>query len=643
MRLSKISATNLKGKSFEYDLAAITIFVGPNGTGKTAIREAIQLATNKYCPDLGKEPSATFQLSSSEQMTVKATAESDGVLYHSTQSWQDKAPKYSGTPLVNNPPEMADIGVFFSMTGPQRASYVFSLVDPKEYGFDEKNIVRAVASISVESERAEKIKAELVEEVKLHIHEAAGESAQKWMTTLVADISERDKNAAADLRGMLNAQTAKAKRTDGDLFSESIPDDVTERLATARETLAEMEAKRIANAEEYKRIEKELAKIESSKITQPIVIPAGDPEAIQAEIDKLTKERAAIVLDDEVSVKSFRAGDAVESCIDELAKLDIECNKARKDLASIKTKCHECGHPLSKVGIAKQKKAINATLAAAIKAIEAKSRELKKLETASIEASASEKANSEREAKHAELSELISEFQLQHNAILSARAKLKATTPNIENEPSLRQQLEECRKQASQFSGPLDEMKTTVAKLEGQERAKIERQQDAKRDQEASEARWDAQAKSDVFKAAKRALLKEYDAFNAGVWETLTKKARRLTDGMFDPPLTLAFKDGGLGYWGADGRWIGVEMFSGAQRFLAHVGLQIALTERAPLRIITADELSGPLDDLRCEMFILKMADMIADGTIHQVVCFDWNLERYRKLAIRSLNIIEVK
>ena len=44
MRLTRVGAENLKGRSFAYDLSPETAIVGENFTGKTSIIDAIRFA-----------------------------------------------------------------------------------------------------------------------------------------------------------------------------------------------------------------------------------------------------------------------------------------------------------------------------------------------------------------------------------------------------------------------------------------------------------------------------------------------------------------------------------------------------------------------------------------------------------------------
>ena len=86
MKLSNISAANLKGFSFSYNLAPINIIAGPNGTGKTAALDAIQLLLSGTHALYGTTRPRIFQLSSGAVMSVAGILDTQPV----TRTWTQK-------------------------------------------------------------------------------------------------------------------------------------------------------------------------------------------------------------------------------------------------------------------------------------------------------------------------------------------------------------------------------------------------------------------------------------------------------------------------------------------------------------------------------------------------------------------------
>jgi chromosome segregation ATPase len=86
MQLSNISAANLKGFSFSHNLAPINIIAGPNGTGKTAVVDAITLLATGNHPLYGPTRPKLFQLSSGAVMSVAGILDTKPV----TRTWTQK-------------------------------------------------------------------------------------------------------------------------------------------------------------------------------------------------------------------------------------------------------------------------------------------------------------------------------------------------------------------------------------------------------------------------------------------------------------------------------------------------------------------------------------------------------------------------
>jgi hypothetical protein len=80
MKLTTIAYDNIKGRSGSHDLADINLIVGSNSAGKTAILDAIRLATTGRHPVLGASAPKIWQLSSGATMRVSARREDGAVL-----------------------------------------------------------------------------------------------------------------------------------------------------------------------------------------------------------------------------------------------------------------------------------------------------------------------------------------------------------------------------------------------------------------------------------------------------------------------------------------------------------------------------------------------------------------------------------
>lgn len=72
-RISAVDFTNIKGCTARHELAELVAIVAPNGMGKTAISDALQLALTGSHADFGKQGKALMALASGPAMDVAAT------------------------------------------------------------------------------------------------------------------------------------------------------------------------------------------------------------------------------------------------------------------------------------------------------------------------------------------------------------------------------------------------------------------------------------------------------------------------------------------------------------------------------------------------------------------------------------------
>jgi len=111
--ITKVTAQNLKGRSFSFPLQPLTIITGPNAHGKTSIADAITVGLFGYHPNLGKTNPATMQLASADRMEI-ALQMLGG--QESKQAWtrKGKTIKKDGAPPEGVAPLLQSL-----LTGPQ--------------------------------------------------------------------------------------------------------------------------------------------------------------------------------------------------------------------------------------------------------------------------------------------------------------------------------------------------------------------------------------------------------------------------------------------------------------------------------------------------------------------------------------------
>ena len=129
MRITHVSAENLKGHSFRFDLEPGVAVVGRNFSGKTALIDAIRLGIIGYLPELGKLPKATRQLMSDEFMAVHLEfdngANADFEINEKQEHELPWAIHRAEIPLLN-------AAAYSAMTERERYQYVFEIAKTPE-------------------------------------------------------------------------------------------------------------------------------------------------------------------------------------------------------------------------------------------------------------------------------------------------------------------------------------------------------------------------------------------------------------------------------------------------------------------------------------------------------------------------------
>lgn len=189
MILSKISAANLKGRTFEYPLGKAVLVVGPNFSGKTAIVEAIRLACMGYIPEVGKLAKATFEMASDQVMAVEAHFSDESAITRTFTSGRAAMHTNAG-----KKPMMVDLESlpllhaehYFTLTDTQRTDYVFDRIQLPEV-YSSHAIIAEIERLSLgekHSEAVEEAKRDLVKELHeffvgdAQVQEAIGKSVE---------------------------------------------------------------------------------------------------------------------------------------------------------------------------------------------------------------------------------------------------------------------------------------------------------------------------------------------------------------------------------------------------------------------------------------------------------------------------------
>lgn len=152
--IKSIVARNLKGMTFSRDIGQRTLVIGPNGSGKTAVRIAACLAVNGHLPGIKTNPDIHSAFASMDALAVGVAL--DGTTVH--RQWK-RSPKgnvsqtfmvdrrkstkeqYVEAIMLNGNPKIFDVSLFMDLSAKKKAEYLFSLYPPAgDVAKIEKNI-----------------------------------------------------------------------------------------------------------------------------------------------------------------------------------------------------------------------------------------------------------------------------------------------------------------------------------------------------------------------------------------------------------------------------------------------------------------------------------------------------------------------
>jgi hypothetical protein len=675
-RIKTLRANNLKGYSFDEDLAPVNIVVGDNTSGKTAVLAAVKLVLLGYEPRWGKTSGATFGACGSKgggatSLTVQALLDNDTLL---SRVWEIKRGKvsYTGPEHEYIPGMLLDPTTYFALSGPARLNYVLSQVDLSKVGIScEAVCANLVKDIKPETGPA----VEALHEVQALIAELEAErqnedaSIYDWLTAVVDKITTTGKEAATAAN--THEQTVKGltsnKADDGDMSAiESVQPEINDAreehtkavqaeanaenaYTAARNALndaKQLAAKAVDESKVHAEIEAQKAVIERAKLV-PV---AGEPPIQRL----MTTPRPT----DAPEHAAFNAAQAkAQATARELFNTAAEQQRLLKSIQDAKahTSCPTCGHDITEKQakvVAELEKQYTKALKAAEKAgIEHKAAaDAEKAAgdatihvTADIAAwdTASQQLLKENQEKVAKWNKSTAEFNAAQSTINTATATIQKLEASLAANataaeawaklPALEKAAQEAGETATAATRAIQPILDRIRMMEGKQRQFIARTQDARRADQSRAAYAAAKAKADIYNASLKVVAGEKDRVATEAFELLLRHARKFTDGILKAP--LEYRDGELGMT-YQGNWVGYKYFSGAEELIAFAGLAVALTqnEKPVVRIVMMDEL-GKLDKNNKVKLADRMVQLHQQGVIDQFIGCDVQRDDYLHLG----------
>lgn len=612
MRITRVEAENLKGRSFAYDLSPEVAIVGENFTGKTSIIDAIRLALMGYLPELGKLPKATAQLASGP-MEARVTFENN--TFASINVVEGKVLRSEPPPWVGEIP-LLNAAAYFGMTERERNEYVFRIAKTPE-AFTKSAIVADLQRITFEeehSEAVEKAKAAMIDQVNKWRHsdtvqimlaEAINEMAEAFKIhnarakdtqgaiRLLTELKNRQENQAGNVR-QLRDNEELCRAASQDAYKVLLDLRVQERdfNSYAARTLRHKElAKALEDRTEIKKLEK-LIKEGTAKL-QPDI----QSKVSEAQLDKMRLDHARLV--QRFGIHSQRLDELTE----ELKELGDQ------------TACPHCGAK-SKGWKDHLRAKLDTDYLALKKEVDTMVQGLAQGKQELGEAEASFKlaqdvlvANREWNRKVMDWESQLDRRQKERENWLDNLAKEKAQLDKEKVEPVAKEAVDAAVTENEKALATYAEARKKLKEADLLE-------QDIKRAAEAQLEHETADAHVKVIKAIGKALREKQAALVDAVFGSLLTVANGIVGKILASD--LAFHEGEVGRW--DGhRWISHKTFSGTEQALTFVAIAAALSQAAPVRLLIFDEL-GRLDDVRRLDLIKLLIDARKGGHIDQFI-----------------------
>lgn len=626
----KLSGRNVKGCTFEHDLAPVTLFHGDNWAGKTARLDALTLALAGYLPGVANKPNEVFdRVASGNPLNVRAQAD-DGLVLDRTWSRNGKGSvsllETTACAGFEMPAVALDPSEFLGLSARERVKFLFSRCKlPPDLTPDAaaKALMANVKNIRLEenSPASELAIADVASVLGgTTLTKDAGRTTQTWVEGLVELVSERKKAATANVQRLEKTMQGLTQTA---AVGPTPPSDAEARLTKARADLETASAALHAVEADLRQRQEELRSAEAAAKTTP------DIGALRAEVEAAEKALADHKVPGQPNpVTSERlqrserdvatTASRVRVAKDTLRGLEEELSELQKEAT-----CPKCGQSLAKLRP---------------KMVKAQKDMIKEGEHALAEAKAEhEAAENERKAADVEWNEWANKHEawvqadMQHRALErildNAKAELAqsdAATASFQDAtaklPGLKAKGEALAKEVEALRVKEGEARSKVSEADVQYKRLV-----AARAEAATRARTEAElakgrAEEQVWKQVQKLVAELQAKLVEAAVGPLVDRANELCGGLLRAPLALV--DGELVMLRKDVGAVTHKTFSGTERALAYAALSIALGSDAPIRLAVIDEV-GRLDSGNRRMLVDALCGLVRTGKLDQAVLVD--------------------
>ena len=645
MRITTLSAQNVKIPCFRHDLSAVTVLVGSNFVGKSARLDALRLGLLGFVPGLPRTNAGIFNLSCGKEMSVELRLSNGKKIERKFVAKDGSINRIeTGTASVVIPDVLLDCSTYLNASQRERDKMVFGMVQLDNDKWSGERVLKTIGDTPIDCdtntiEKVVAIKKEIFDDLSVsdHRRHANDESIQAWLEVVLNDLRDQSKDTAAALAKLQKYQESaidlrwaghtKASEVEPPNVEKQIAEKSAE-LQKLREQIAVAESKS-QQAQQVERMRAELKRA----LAEPDPSPAIKTLKKQLqEVEPLSTK--PVVGLQEVASKLSDAKGRASVAQSVLKRIQSESDALRSQyVMDVKLpkcpRCHRGGKGFQD-------------------AIQAHFKEAKSALQAESDKATAELGRALKEA---------TEFQMQYDAAVKAdRAaqdnaflfeKLKSELVRLEQVVKTRadwqNQLDELASIESPEGKAIAEMSVTATTLVGElsildakQKAWVTSQHEQKRHAEARAQMDQMVAELLVLKALAKSVESIQSVMVADTFGSILSDANRFCDGILLTP--LAYHEGEIGRW-SDKNWVPHRSFSDTEKLISGTGISVALAQQSPIKIVLLDEL-GRLTVENKTKLVEKLVSLTSEGFLDQTICVDVDATPYQDIS--GLNLIEI-
>lgn len=633
MKIKKVSGCNVKGRTFIYELRPVNVLIGDNAKGKTAVMRCIDIGlVPKIAP--ASYPAIAPLFEGFPKMESKLDTDVGEFYRMFTRSGEKISLATEDRPEgVVIPPVALDADVYFGLSIEKRSAFVASMVKLPDTFSEQAVIAELKNRLKLPDDRNTEVTQSIVNDIMGTVEDSAdvirhaGVSVQEWLSTQIVSATSRQKSARDTKQRMEKSGQASVQiqlMQPGDSEPGAIAGlehdivRVGNELKQASESLGRVRAEKDADVGERSRRAEQRLRLtteynamtdQSESILSPKkqiqdietetgTYTSGTPNINEA-ISKKKIERAQFVAtnqslaNEEIRLRSIIAGVDTRLC--------VNCQKILKGDSETQLEDTLKAMAANRGGIEEVDASLGLLESEATKS-RGEDIRIQNLQKQLPQLRQTLRTAENAQQKRTQLHDQVQELSKQPDRITQA-APVRDYDKDIE---TLEVRIQEWNNQSAQYQERLK--KATAAA-----------QQNARKAQEDSER---AKAVDDYdLQTIALDVLKEFlSKMVTAAFTVLLADANLIADAVLASP--LAYKDGDLGRFDNEKRWISHRCFSGTEQAATYAAMSFALAATSPCRIVRVDEL-GRLDPKNKKRFIERMVQLVCDGKVDQFIGVD--------------------